>query len=691
MRFLAAALAPGLFATGVLATGILATGVVATPARAASTHAAVSLLAASTDAVAGQSLHLGLRVALAPGWHTYWSNPGDAGLPPAVTVAQDGGAPAAATLRFPAPARIGEGGLVGYGYTGTVVLPFDVTVPPGTAPLALAVHADLLVCSNVCVPATADLAGRFPRGTVATASPEAGALARAVAALPQRLPVAATLAADGVLRVADPAIAPATVAHAFFFPDASGLIDADAAEPLDTGAGVLRLRLKPAAGLAAATAPVTGVLSLTDRNGDETAIAIAARRVAAGAAAPATAVPSPWLLASLAVAGGLLLNLMPCVFPVLALKALALARAADGGERGARQRSALLYAAGTVGGLLALGGALLALRAAGSAVAWGFQFQSPPVVAATALLLAAVGFNLLGVFEITAGRLAGAGGRFIARGGAGGDVLAGVLAVLVATPCTAPFMGAALAGALAGPVAGALLVFACLGLGLALPMLLLGLAPGLGRLLPRPGAWMETLRQVLAFPMFAAVLWLLWLVSVEAGPSGVLALGAALLLLGLAAWAFGRGGRAAAPVAALALVCALAIVPLVRLAPAGTAAPLPAGLAGAEPYSADRLASLRAAGRPVLVDMGAAWCLTCLVNERVAFGPDAVHQAMASRGVVLMHGDWTRRDPAISSFLHRFEREGVPLAVYFAPDGEATVLPQVLTAGDVLHAIGGTG
>ena len=701
----------------------------AVPARAQATvttpHGTVSLLAATTGARAGTPLALALRLALPPGWHTYWSNPGDAGMPPVITASVDGGAAAPVALGFPAPRRIDEGGLVGFGYEGVVAFPFHVTPAAGTGPFRLAVQASFLVCATVCVPEDAALSLVLPRvaGVPAT-SGDAAAIAAAVRALPRALPMTATVSPDGRLRVDGPGIGRATVARAMFFPDTPGLIDADAVQTLSVDGGGLTLGLHPASGFAAAP-ELAGVLALVDPSGGETDLAVTARKGLAPAArgehAPAAREgPSPeagqgfspaagqeltaagrpdvaghsrslLALVLLALAGGVVLNAMPCVFPVLAMKALALARAASAADARARRRSALLYAAGAVGSLVGFGVVLLVLRAGGSGVAWGFQLQSAPVVGLTALLLFAVGLNLLGAFEIGTGGLAGAGQGLVARGGAAGDVLAGGLAVLVATPCTAPFMGAALAGALAGPPATALAVFASLGLGLASPMLLLGLVPGAARLFPRPGAWMETLRQLLAWPMFAAVLWLVWVVSVEAGPAGVLRVGGALILLGFALSVprlfAGRrfaGRRVGVASGAIVAVLAFALLTTIRAGGGGSDASSSA-LPGAEPFSATRLAALTASGRPVLVDMSAAWCLTCLVNERVALVP--AREALARRGVVLMRGDWTRQDPAITSFLRRFAREGVPLVVFFPADGAPRVLPQILTAGDIRDAI----
>jgi thiol:disulfide interchange protein DsbD len=333
---------------------------------------------------------------------------------------------------------------------------------------------------------------------------------------------------------------------------------------------------------------------------------------------------------------------------------------------------------------------LLIARWAGVAAGWGFQFASPIFVTSMAWLLFAVGLNLSGVYRIGGG-FAGAGGNLAAREGHWGSFFTGTLAVLVATPCTAPFMAVAIASGLAAAPPVTVLIFAVMGLGLASPYLLLSALPASGRMLPRPGAWMEVLRQVLAFPMYGAAVWLLWVVSQEAGASGVLATATGFLLLGFAAWCLGvtqdsspfrrRIGFAGAGVAvslALTALAGIGTMPVASVAAQG----------GAEAFTPARLASLRAEGRPVFVNLTAAWCVTCLVNERVAISNDTVQKAFASKKVVYLKGDWTRQDPAITAFLREHGRDGVPLYLYYAPNARVPeVLPQILTEATVLEAM----
>ena len=390
-----------------------------------------------------------------------------------------------------------------------------------------------------------------------------------------------------------------------------------------------------------------------------------------------------WQALIFALIGGVILNLMPCVFPVLAMKAMALARL-GGAARGAVRLEAAAYTAGAVVSFTALAGLLLALRGAGMALGWGFQFTSPVFVLAIGWLMLAVGLNLSGVFAL--GGPIGAGGHIAARGGFLGSFATGALAVLVASPCTAPFMAAAIGAALVMPAPATLAVFAALGLGLAAPTLILALAPSLTRLLPRPGPWMEKLRRIMAWPMYGAALWLVWVLWAQSGWLGVALALAGGLGLGLAAWVFGRaqreGRRGLGPVlAALALLLAL---------PFGLTAapPAPAASDTAESWSPARVEALRAQGKGVFLNVTAAWCITCQVNERLALRRDAVQAAMAARGIVYLKADWTRGDPAIAALLRAHGREGVPLYLFWPPGGgEAVILPEVLTEAMVLRQI----
>ena len=668
-------------------------------AVAVSPRARVALLSDADRLAPGQAFQLGLWFRLAPGWHIYWRNPGDAGAPPGMRLDLPPGA-TAGPIAWPAPRPVREGPLTAYAYTGSVLLARTVRLPAGPAAGAtvpILARAHWLVCKDICVPEQARFRLDLPLGTPQPAA-QAPLFATAAQDVPRPSPWDATVAPDARLWLHGPGFDPAAVARARFIPDRGGAIDNDAAQPLARTPHGIVLRLTPGTGFSP-TAALTGVVELADRGGGHLALAVRARP---GPVPAARARPTPgrglWRLLGFGFLGGLILNLMPCVFPVLAMKAVALAR---GAAEGRMRPLALSYTLGVLTAFAALGGALLLLRAGGMSAGWGFQFASPTAVAAMALVLFAVGLNLSGVFATWDG-MAGLGQGLTSRGGHVGSFCTGLLAVVVATPCTAPFMAVAIGGALALPPAAALAVFLAIGAGLAAPMATLGLAPGLGRWLPRPGHWMVTLRQVLAFPMYAATVWLVSVVSTEAGSSGVLAAGAALVLVGFAAWVLGLAQRGPVPgrrvrygLAGLSGIGALVVLGALARSPAATAAGSAApasrtvsALPGARAFSAARLAALRTAGRGVFVDMTASWCLICQLNERIALAPARVRAAFVRGGYVPLVGDWTRQDPAISAYLRAHGRAGVPLYVVYRPGvARGTVLPQLLTPGLVLHAL----
>jgi len=450
------------------------------------------------------------------------------------------------------------------------------------------------------------------------------------------------------------------------------------------GALTLGLTLAPGANPAA----LAGTLVLRDGGGQRAAFTLDA----GVAGPPVGAGETPFLLAiGFALLGGLILNLMPCVFPVLAMKALALARL-SGGARAEVRAHAASYTAGVLVSFAVIGGLLLALRAGGSVAGWGFQFTEPAFVAGMAWLVLAVGLNLSGVF--TLGGPVGTGQSVAARGGHLGAFATGGLAVLLATPCTAPFMAAALGAALVMPAPQTMAVFLALGAGMAAPYALLGLFPGLATRLPRPGRWMEVLRQGLAFPMYATAAWLVWVLAQQSGAEGVMLGLAGAVLLAAGLWALGqaqrlgagRGRIAGVAAAGIAVLAALALLPRLSAAPAVAASADPR----AEAWSESRLAALLAEGRPVFVNATAAWCITCQVNERVALRTVAVQEAFATRQIAYLKADWTRGDAAIGAMLRSQGRDGVPLYLYYAPGAAVpVVLPQILTESILLEVLGG--
>ncbi len=648
-------------------------------ASVASARATVSLVS-DTDAVApGRPFRVGLWLRLAPGWHTYWQNPGDAGLAPELELDLSSGG-TAGPIAWPVPQRIPEGALMTYAYTGDVLLLVTVT-PSGDGAISVKAHANLLVCHEICVPEEGDFRLDLPPGAAAPSAqaPLFDAFDRRV---PPPSPWQAVAGRDGTLFVQGAELTPATVADAWFIPDRPGAIRDSAAQRLTVRDGGFTLALQPGKTFRPGDG-LSGILSIRDRSELQTNVSLQA---AAGTVPPqAPAINLPRVL-GLAFLGGLILNLMPCVFPVLALKVVGLA----GASRTKARWHAVAYTVGVLVAFAALCAALLTARAAGTAAGWGFQFQSPIFVAGMTWLLFAVGLNLSGVYEFGSG-LMRTGHGLAARPGHLGSFFTGLLAVVVATPCTAPFMGVAVAAGLAAPPAVTMLVFLAMGVGLASPYAVLATAPGLWRVAPKPGRWMEVLRQALAFPMYGASVWLLWVLSQESGPSGVLAAAVGLVLIAFAGWVLGitqgaanRGRRVGQSLAAAALLAALVVLSGIATAPTATS-----GLAesGAERFTAVRLATLRAEGRPVFVNMTAAWCVTCLVNERVAIGRDAVHRAFADHEVTYLKGDWTRQDPQITEFLRENGREGVPLYVYYPRHGQPMVLPQILTESMLLSEL----
>lgn len=638
------------------------------------TSRVTATLVTSTDAVrAGDAFQAGLRLQLAPGWHTYWRNPGDAGIAPELAFQLPSGS-SASSINWPTPERVAEGDLTTFAYRGQVLLP--VQVMPGSSPLTLKAHASWLVCRDICVPEEGDFTLDLPDGVPAP-SAQAAMFAATASRTPAPASFQATIAPDGTLSLSGPGL-PGDVVKAEFFPTADGDVETAGAQTPGHRGGALTLRLAFGSGHAA-NVPLDGVVALTTAGGDVVSLNISAKPAGIAGATPDSSLA---LLLLAALGGGLLLNLMPCVFPVLAMKAMGLARL-SGADRRTIRGEAGSYTAGVVVAFTALGATLLALRSTGEAAGWGFQFQSPVFVTVVAWLLLATGLNMSGVFAVGE-RLAGTGQSLASRRGHIGSFFTGLLAVVVATPCTAAFMGAAVAGALAAPAGIAMLVFATMGLGLALPYAVIAIAPQLAAVLPRPGRWMATVRQALAFPMYGAAAWLVWVVSQQTGSTGVLVAATGLVAIGFAAWALGvaqssagRGryvGYAAASAAGLFVVSLFTV----QTAP---------GPEASEPFSPARLVELQGEGRPVFVNMTAAWCLSCLLNERLALSPTAVRTAFEHAHVAYLKGDWTRKDPAISTFLRDHDRDGVPLYVFYAPGQAPVILPQLLSEEELLAQV----
>ena len=664
-----------------------------------------TLLAEQQAVAPGARLWLDAHLEVKPGWHIYWRNPGDAGLPTTIAWTLPPGF-AAGDMEWPVPERILVGKIGDYGYTGTVDLLVPVTAPqdlPATGAVPIQATVSWLACADICIPGDSRVELTLPVGSAAPDPATAPLFAAARRRLPQPATFETTFSAapDSYhLFVPGAALAGLDDPAAIFFPYDGTLLDHAAAPKLrrtDRGIElVLAKAAAPSAKKLAAPDRLDGVLQLRGRDGVTRAFTIGATPVAAGAAAGTGGEAVLWWRALLlAFLGGLVLNLMPCVFPILSLKVLSFAVPAHA-YRGERRRHGVAYAAGVLVSFAALGGALLALRAGGAAVGWGFQLQSPVVVALLAYLLLALGLSLSGVADFGM-ELANAGGRFARHPGLAGAFGTGVLATVVATPCTAPFMGTALGFALIAPPALALGIFLALGAGLAFPLLVASWAPGVHRLLPRPGRWMEAVKQLLAFGLYGTVAWLVWVLIQEVGPNAALAALFGLVVVGFAVWVYGRtrlarpGSRlAGSALATMAVVVAIVLSlttasPEAAGPPAGAKAPQD-GLAY-QPFSPARLSALAAEHKPVFVNLTAAWCITCLVNERVTLDSTAVRQAFAAHGVVPLKGDWTNQNPDITRLLLRFGRSGVPLYLLYDANGAPQILPQILTEASVLDAV----
>ncbi|MFA7263583.1 MAG: thioredoxin family protein [Caulobacter sp.] len=672
-------------------------------------------LVAQEAAVPGGTVYVAVRQKIARGWHTYWRNVGDAGnatklgwtLPAGWTAGE---------IVWPTPRLLIEGKapnqLGVYAYEGEVLLPVPVAVPasarPGS-PVPIKVAVSFLVCAEICIPEDAVLTLDLPVSGGA-ARPDATwgpRIARTLDQAPKPAGLTAVFAAVGprlTLAVTGDALKGADLAGAWFFPYSSTVLNHAAPQAVERGPDGLTLTLAGGYDFTEGAAPevLAGVLALGDRAFEISAgpgplpagaagLGPVANRGPPGpSAAPGLGLP---LALAFAFLGGLILNLMPCVFPILSMKAAALAGHAH--EAKAARAQGLAYLAGVLATFLSLAAGLIALKAAGAAIGWGFQLQSPAVVAALATVMLLVALNLSGVFEAGTS-LQGAGEGLASRRGLAGSFLTGVLAVVVAAPCTAPFMASAMGYALTQSAVVSLLIFAALGLGLAAPFVALSFVPALLRLMPRPGAWMETLRHVLAFPMYAAVAWLVWVLAQQTGPIGLANALAAGVLVAFAAWLFGFAQRRGpAPVArglaAAMLLAAIALIGLLALEKPGApdaASSDEAAIVPHEAWSPARLATLRAEGRPVLVNFTAAWCVTCQVNEKSSLSTQAVAAALARDNAVYLKADWTSRDATIAAALAEHGRAGVPLYLVYPADGGAPkVLPQLLTAGLVTRAL----
>ena len=640
----------------------------------------------------GDTIWVGLKLEMAPGWHTYWRNPGDSGLATMINWSLVPGLDVG-PIQWPTPERQPYGTLMNFGYSDEVTLLARLSVaddsPTGNA--VLSARVTWLVCADICIPEDGSFSIPI---TVDPAAPQASTidsahLASVAFALPEPVPgpVSASMTPEMLTLDADWADAPD--GDITLYPYATYLMDNTAPQTVTQTSDGFRLTV--------ATVPDPDQLEtlgglITIGTGEaQRSFAFENAPMTFSAASPAAsaiATADMSLVGALLFAflGGILLNLMPCVLPVLSIKALAVVK--HGGNGNAR-RDALAYTAGVMASFGVLVAALLILKAGGVRLGWGFQLQSPGFVTILAYIMLAVGLSLSGVFNIGNG-LMGFGTNWIKDDGPVGSFLTGVLAAVVATPCTAPLMAPAIGYALTQPPLVVIAVFEGLALGLAAPFLLIGFIPAVARALPKPGAWMETFKQALAFPMYAAAAWLVWVVAQQADPMGFAATLGGLILVAFTAWLVGRntdGPRVVGSGLAIAAIIGAVLLAGVPQPPTAQSAQSSKASLDWEFYSPARLDELRTNGTPVFINFTAAWCITCLVNEKAVLSKADVKAALANKGVVYLKADWTNRDPSITTALESFGRSGVPLYVLYDTAGQPHVQPQILTPGAFLDAL----
>ncbi len=677
-------------------------------------QARTELLAHAPEGVSpGQPVWVGLQIRHKEHWHTYWKNAGDSGLPTVLEWTLPPGV-SAGEIAWPIPKKISVGPLVNYGYEDTLLLAVPLTIGPDFKPpllgdaLTVKLRASWLICKTECIPEEGEYTLRIPlKGSTALhgATFEAARLAQpqaldagknsriqidgqtlklAVAGLPARLQGKQLDAFPETAEVINPSAPWKQSWQGAIWTAELPLRAQRSASPamlpvvLTQGGQGWRMELPVSGSWPAGAAPATLSPALQ--------AALAANAAAAQPTAAAAA-PLGFYAALLgALIGGLILNLMPCVFPVLAIKVLSFTRHAD--DHRSHRISGLAYTAGVIVSFVLLGLLLLGLRAAGASLGWGFQLQDPWVVAALAALFTVIALNLVGVFEF--GQFAPSSlAAFQARHPVIDAFLTGVLAVAVASPCTAPFMGASLGLAVTLPPAQALLIFAALGLGLAGPYLLASFVPAFARLLPKPGAWMDALRKLLAFPMLITVVWLVWVMGHQSGVDGAAALLTLLIALSAVIWALTLQGRLRTVIVTLLVAAgawtAWALGPYMFKIETTMASQTSGERWSA--WSPERVQTLLAGGQTVFVDYTAAWCVTCQYNKQTTLADMEVLAGFDAKQVVMLRADWTRRDPAITAALAQLGRNGVPVYVFYRPGRAPLVLSEVLSAGEIRQAL----
>lgn len=677
---------------------LLSLGATGIRSAVADSPVAADLISETSAVAGGDRFYVGVRFEIDPHWHIYWKNPGSSGYGIAVDWDLPAGVRAGA-LEWPVPERFEFDGFINYGYSGRVTLLVPIEVDASlSGELDLKATVSWLACENACIPGSAELQLRLPRSDASEPDPAQEAVFEdARAALPEVWrggPLVYEVGKGGIrIQIPD-----TEIKEAYFYAEAFGWVDADAAQVLtqESGMGVLTVPV-----LEGELPPLlAGVLELDGQAWEvELASAVAAPEMQVYASGWEGKLLQwglgGWLL--LAFLGGVILNIMPCVLPVLSLKVFSLLKHA-GQTRGQAFAYGLAYTLGVVLSFVVLAAALFALRGLGERIGWGFQLQNPAFVVTLTLLLFVFALNLIGVFEMGVG-LVGADSKVARRKDLLGSFGTGILAAVVGAPCVGPLLGGVSGLALqADPLVG-ISVFAMLGFGMAFPFLLLSIFPKLAAYLPKPGVWMETFKQAMGFLLFAVVVFLLWVVGQSGGVEGMMALLLALLLAALAAWIYGRWAAVSKPSQTRRRASLLALL-LLGLSLWGGARFVGQSYAANQggvsersaeafwqPWSKERVASELAAGRSVFVDFTASWCLTCQVNKRTTLRTAGIRELFEAHSIVPLEADWSLSDPAITDALESYGRSGVPLYLLHTSDGKTEILPQNLTPAIVRQAV----
>lgn len=681
-----------------------------------SEHARLTLHVDTATLQPGQPFWAAVAFDIAKDWHIYWQNPGDSGLSAELNWQLPDGFSAGA-IHWPTPERIAYSGLVNYGYEGQTALLVPITAPDPLPrhPVTLELHAEYLICKDICIPESASLSHTID--PTHSAKPANGtALTQFKETLPEAFHDTARydIIDDRVMLAFDlgrTAVEMNRIYDAVWFPLDERTISNAAQQEWRFDESVLILSTRRDG--SNLPKPFRGVLSVKTTDGQSHDFSINADYAPAGASEPVTLrlddIPQTEAVASsetnpsapradapplhptpmnglialaFAFLGGLILNVMPCVLPVLSLKALSIARKSGSATRQMRLEG-VAYTAGILCSFMLIAGLLIALQQAGASIGWGFQLQSVGFVSALIYILFLVGLNLSGAFELQTS--VGAGGTLAEQGGLSGSFFTGVLAAVVATPCTAPFMATAIGYALAQPATLAMLIFLALGLGLAFPFLLITWIPQASRLLPKPGSWMLRFKQLLAFPIYGTVIWLLWVLTQQTGSLGMLSALCGLLLLTFTLWLVSLTGRRLVKISILFAALAALIVLTEAIEPITASDGTASHNTQSEPFSQSTLQAYREEGRPVFVNATADWCITCKANERIALKTERVQNALEQKNIAYLVADWTNRNDEIAAYLQSFGRSGVPMYVYYPPKQPPVLLPQLLTPATVLN------